>query len=131
MTEEKIWALQKVIYRSTLITGIGHNMIHLHRLVRQLEKFNNEGIGFSNQQNAYDKCGEIIDACRRLCNEHGKGSDVGMKLQQIEKLVGNIEIRIPPTPKHSKEITEWISEMLKLIQEIGKILKIEFREVES
>jgi len=112
-------------------------MIHLHKRIKQLwdlteEKDKEKLFSMQHLSAIYYKSGEIFDAVDRLRKEHGKGSDVGNKLQEIGGLCNKIMIRdMDPPGEYIANAVLAVTGMSNRIHDICRILKIELREVKS
>ncbi len=100
-------------------------MIHLHRMVRELDKL----VKIKSSAAAIDKCDEILNACRALLNEHGANSDVSRGLNIIIQTIP--ELRTYLTRQDYRTVEDRVRAIDLEIKKIGKILKLEFREIES
>src|SRR3989338_8904678 len=107
-------------------------MIHLHRLIKQLSKLI-ETNSVTNEVAAKDE--EIIQACKRLVEEHGNNSDVSNRINLIFMAANrmNRTTRGGMGMGHSGAFDyelamRDVQSMEKHIREIGEILNIEFKE---
>ena len=108
-------------------------MIHLHRLIKQLINLIESS---SDLYSIESKCNDIATTSLRLVDEHGGGSDVNIRLKGIRDLA--LEIHQYCESRHGIPVrVEYGGIRVKAIRmeaiigEIGKILKIEFKETQT
>ena len=107
-------------------------MIRLYKLIRELEKLIDAR---SELREIAFKTGAIISACQILIREHGNQSDIAQILEDIT-MIANRMGRVArgawgSSPFDYEIAVQDVNSMKDFITQIGKILRIEFKETQS
>ena len=110
-------------------------MIHLHRLIKELRRLL---ISKRDTNSIRSKTDEIIQACNRLISEHAQNREVTSYLEMIRMAAnrmgratyGGMAMGASGPFNYDIAIGD-LEAMEKRIAQVGTILKIEFKEIES
>jgi ribosomal protein S9 len=104
-------------------------MIHLHRRIKELKRLiDSKAKPYSISQKSL----EIMQACNPLMEKHKSDVNVNVRLGGIFGDAMNINGKLMRLPRFDYDkASQYVEDMEKRIYEIGEILKIEFKEIES